>query len=262
MAGPFIAAAFVESSTWRGLFWLVSPLAASCGLLCFFILPIPKNAPRIHFKAVSKQIDYLGITTGSAAIIFLLIPISGGGTYFSWESPMVISMLAVGGACGLAFLVVEHSIALLPMIPCKLCHTWFYAKSNETSLALHNCTGLHYVDTELPVRYRVLLTAVLPASLLSERTSAVTYHICCTSAAIDRRPDGIFYACRAVHLSERALRNNHLDRLHPLDPRRRPYLHLQPRKSPVHDGTRLAGSRRWCWVDFPANLGSLAGTLY
>ncbi|KAH6629196.1 major facilitator superfamily domain-containing protein [Boeremia exigua] len=120
MAGPFIAAAFIEKSTWRGLFWLVSPLAASCGILCFFILPTPKDAPRLKLKAVSRQIDYLGIMTGAAAIILLLIPISGGGTYFRWESPMVISMLAVGGGCLLAFLFVEYSVALLPMMPLSL----------------------------------------------------------------------------------------------------------------------------------------------
>lgn len=119
MAGPFIAAAFVEKSTWRGLFWLVSPLAACCGTLCFFILPVPKDAPRLQFKTVSRQVDYLGIITGTAAIVLLLIPISGGGTYFRWESPMVISMLAVGGVCMFAFLVVEHSFALLPMMPRK-----------------------------------------------------------------------------------------------------------------------------------------------
>lgn len=119
MAGPFIAAGFIHRSTWRGFFWLVSPLAALCGILCYLLLPTPANSPKIKFKAVSKQIDYFGILTGSAAIILLLIPISGGGTYFRWESPMVIAMLAVGGTCMLAFLVVEYSVALLPMMPRK-----------------------------------------------------------------------------------------------------------------------------------------------
>lgn len=118
MAGPFITAAFIKHSTWRGLFWLVSPLAAACGILAFLILPTPKDSPRLQFKTVSRQIDYYGIMTGSAAIVLLLIPISGGGTYFRWDSPMVIAMLAVGGACMLAFLIVEHSVALLPMMPC------------------------------------------------------------------------------------------------------------------------------------------------
>jgi MFS family permease len=119
MVGPFVAAAFVQHSTWRGLFWLISPIAALCCIVCFFILPTPKDAPRMDFKAVSAKIDYWGIVTGSIAIILILIPISGGGSYFSWESPMVISMLALGGCCMFAFLFVEHQVALLPMMPRK-----------------------------------------------------------------------------------------------------------------------------------------------
>ncbi|UPX20520.1 uncharacterized protein EKO05_0010749 [Ascochyta rabiei] len=119
MAGPFIAAAFVQQSSWRGIFWLISPLAALCGVLCFFILPTPKDSPPVHFTAVTKQIDYLGIITGSAAIILLLIPVSGGGTYFKWESPMVILMLSIGGCCMLAFLAIEYRVAVLPMMPCE-----------------------------------------------------------------------------------------------------------------------------------------------
>jgi MFS family permease len=119
MVGPFVAAAFVQHSTWRGLFWLISPIAALCCIVCFFILPTPKDAPRMDFKAVSAKIDYWGIVTGSIAIILILIPISGGGSYFSWESPMVISMLALGGCSMFAFLFVEHQVALLPMMPRK-----------------------------------------------------------------------------------------------------------------------------------------------
>jgi MFS family permease len=119
MVGPFIAAAFVQHSTWRGLFWLISPLAALCCIICFFVLPTPKDTPPMDFKAVSAKIDYWGILIGSAAIVLILIPVSGGGSYFSWDSPMVISMLTIGGCCMLAFLFVEHQVALLPMMPCK-----------------------------------------------------------------------------------------------------------------------------------------------
>ncbi|KAL2030668.1 hypothetical protein VTO58DRAFT_108022 [Aureobasidium pullulans] len=87
MVGPFIAAVFAQHSTWRGLFWLI---------------------------------DYWGILFGSAAIILILIPVSGGGSYFRWDSTMVIVMLAVGGSCALAFLFVEHKVALLPMMPLSL----------------------------------------------------------------------------------------------------------------------------------------------
>lgn len=117
MIGPFVAAAFVEHSTWRGLFWLVSPLAAVCGIICFFILP--NNVPKTKFSVNAKKIDYAGVLTGSAAIVLILVPISGGGTYFQWSSPMSISMLAIGGVSAVAFFLVEWKFALLPMMPCK-----------------------------------------------------------------------------------------------------------------------------------------------
>jgi MFS family permease len=119
MVGPFIAAAFAQNSTWRGLFWLISPLAALCCLICFFILPPSKDSSKLDFKTVAKKIDHWGILFGSAAIVLILIPISGGGSYFAWTSSMVISMLVIGGSCALAFLFVEHKIAMLPMMPCK-----------------------------------------------------------------------------------------------------------------------------------------------
>ncbi|CAD0111672.1 unnamed protein product, partial [Aureobasidium uvarum] len=120
MVGPFIAAAFAQHSTWRGLFWLVSPLAALCCLICFFILPASKSSSNPNFKVVTKKIDYWGILFGSAAIVLILIPVSGGGSYFSWNSPLVISMLAIGGSCALAFLFIEHRVAVLPMMPLSL----------------------------------------------------------------------------------------------------------------------------------------------
>ncbi|KAH0345063.1 MFS general substrate transporter, partial [Aureobasidium melanogenum] len=120
MVGPFIAAAFAQHSTWRGLFWLVSPLAALCCLVCFFILPPSNQSSKLDFRTVMRKIDYWGILFGSAAIVLILIPVSGGGSYFAWDSPLVISMLAVGGSCALAFIFIEYKIALLPMMPLSL----------------------------------------------------------------------------------------------------------------------------------------------
>lgn len=117
MSGPFVAAAFAQNNNWRGFFWVLSPVAAACGVLCMIVLPTPKDQPRADMKTVLKRIDYGGIFFGSAALILLLIPIAGGGDYFDWNSPMVISMLVLGGCCLLAFVYVEHSIASLPMMP-------------------------------------------------------------------------------------------------------------------------------------------------
>ena len=116
--GPFMAGAFVERSTWRGLFWCICPLAVLSGGAVALTLPPSK----IHgdVKMRFKAIDYCGVVSSSAAILLLLIPISGGGIYFEWSSPMVISMLTLGSISMVIFILVEWKVAVMPMMPLHL----------------------------------------------------------------------------------------------------------------------------------------------
>jgi MFS family permease len=116
--GPFLAAAFIHTATWRALFWCICPLAVLAGVLVAFTLPPSK----VHgdLKTKLKVIDYYGVVLSSSAVMLLLIPISGGGTYFEWKSPMVISMLTLGGICMVLFVIVEWKIAVMPMLPLHL----------------------------------------------------------------------------------------------------------------------------------------------
>lgn len=116
-AGPFVAAGFVESTTWRAFFWLLAPLAAGCGVVSWYMLP--SNKPSDKFSDSVRRIDWAGSLSSSIAIILLLVPISGGGLYFAWASPMVVSMLVIGILALGVFLVVESKFAKLPMMPCK-----------------------------------------------------------------------------------------------------------------------------------------------
>lgn len=113
--GPFIAAAFIMRSTWRGFFWMISPLAALSAVVGYFL--IPNNARNDRFRKNIGRIDWYGVLASSIGIIFLLIPISGGGSYFPWDSPMVISLLVIGGLSFIAFVFIEWKVAALPMLP-------------------------------------------------------------------------------------------------------------------------------------------------
>lgn len=76
VVGPFAAAALASNTTWRAFFWMLAPLAALTGVLCYFYLPSkPRTA---SFSESVKKVDWLGTFTSSLGIIFLLIPISGG----------------------------------------------------------------------------------------------------------------------------------------------------------------------------------------
>lgn len=90
------------------------------GLVTGYILP--SNPPEGNLLAKVKNIDFYGLALSSLGIIFLLIPISGGGAYFAWSSPMVITMLSVGGVSSVLFVLVEWKVARLPLIPRKIAH--------------------------------------------------------------------------------------------------------------------------------------------
>ncbi|KAL4964079.1 major facilitator superfamily domain-containing protein [Aspergillus stella-maris] len=116
--GPFVGAAFIMKSTWRGFFWLIAPLAAISAVVGYFL--IPNTHKRDSLSASVKRIDHWGILASSAAVILLLIPISGGGSYFEWDSALVISMLTIGCCAMVAFVLIEWKVAALPMLPVVL----------------------------------------------------------------------------------------------------------------------------------------------
>ncbi|KAE8335839.1 hypothetical protein BDV24DRAFT_179021 [Aspergillus arachidicola] len=113
--GPFLAAAFIMKATWRAFFWLLAPLSV-CSIVVGYFL-IPNNAQKTSFRKNLGRIDYYGVIASSIGIIFLLIPISGGGSYFQWDSAMVISMLVIGGCSLIVFIIIEWKVATLPMLP-------------------------------------------------------------------------------------------------------------------------------------------------
>ncbi|KOS38702.1 hypothetical protein ACN38_g10471 [Penicillium nordicum] len=119
--GPFLSSAFAQHATWRGFFYLISPLMLLCAVGSFFLLP--SSMPKGNGLARAKLIDIWGLVSGSIAIICILIPISGGGSYFAWNSTLVISMLAVGGVATVAFILVEWKVAKLPMVPLSMFRT-------------------------------------------------------------------------------------------------------------------------------------------
>ncbi|RYC65328.1 hypothetical protein CHU98_g869 [Xylaria longipes] len=115
VVGPFLAAGFITYASWRAFFWTIAPLAAIVGILSFFTLP--PYQPTLGIRENARKIDYGGVLLSSIGIIFLLIPISGSGAYFSWTSPMTISMLSLSAISLSLFVLWEWKIARLPMIP-------------------------------------------------------------------------------------------------------------------------------------------------
>jgi MFS family permease len=80
-------------------------------------LTLPPSKVHGELRDKVRAIDYWGIVTSATGILLLLIPISGGGTYFEWSSPMIISMLTLGSIAAVLFILVEWKWAAMPMMP-------------------------------------------------------------------------------------------------------------------------------------------------
>lgn len=122
--GPFMSAGFTQSSktSRRGLFSLIAPLMVCSGVASFFLLP-PTPMPKGQALQKARLVDWWGLLTGTVAIVLLLIPVSGGGSYFPWKSLLVISMLSISEVAIVAFLLVEWKVSKLPMVPMRMFKT-------------------------------------------------------------------------------------------------------------------------------------------
>ena len=78
MIGPFLAAGLVHQANWRAFFWMLAPLGALTGVVTYFYLP--SKPPTANFKESVRNVDWMGSLLSSVAIIFILIPVSGGAT--------------------------------------------------------------------------------------------------------------------------------------------------------------------------------------
>lgn len=116
--GPFVGGALVDSATWRWVFWIVPMLAIPAAVVIFFFLPLKYE--KGNYREKVKKIDYGGIALNLAAVLLVLIPLSGGGVQYAWDSALVIAMLTVGACTAIAFVLYEWKIAPIPIMPVRL----------------------------------------------------------------------------------------------------------------------------------------------
>ena len=113
--GPLAGAVFTEKVTWRWTFWFTVPISVCVIILIWYILPL--KPVRGNIKSKIMRVDFVGSLLSLAGTILLLIPVSGGGATYAWDSPLVISMFVIGGLLYIAFVVYEWRFARLPIMP-------------------------------------------------------------------------------------------------------------------------------------------------
>ncbi|KEP55016.1 MFS transporter [Rhizoctonia solani 123E] len=115
--GPLVGGA-LSTAGWRWVFWFTVPISIACIGQLWWLLP--QNELSGNFLEKVRKVDFIGSLLSLASIVLILVPISGGGTYYSWHSALVIAMLSVGSVLAILFLLVEWRVAALPILPLQL----------------------------------------------------------------------------------------------------------------------------------------------
>lgn len=106
------------------------------------------------------------------------VPISGGGTTFSWSSPAFISLMLAAIVVLVVFLLHEHYYATLPLVPLRIFRSGSLSLLEIITFAtgLFNFAVLYFIPVYLQIvkGYSALLaSAILQATILPQVFMAV-----------------------------------------------------------------------------------------
>lgn len=176
--GPFLGGAVVESSTWRWVFWMIPIITIPTMFMIWFYLPLKHRSG--DYVEKMKKIDYGGIFLNIASTLLVLIPFSGGGISYAWNSPFLISTITIGVVLAVLFVLYEWKIAKLPIMPLRL----YKAPHCSALYGQTFLTGLAYFGNffYLPLYFQSVLkysplasgALILPLVITSSVTSIIS----------------------------------------------------------------------------------------
>ena len=151
----------------------------------FFIKnPVKKLEIILTRKEKFMKIELLiGIFFATACLTLLLIlPISGGGSTYPWNSPIIIAMFIVGGGLFFVFLLVEWKFAKLPMIPLRIFKLPMVSLIFLSTFFSVWHISVSFITNHIISKLLKTKTSYIPSLFVLPLVLCPSSHVCCISA--------------------------------------------------------------------------------
>ncbi|HET6849839.1 MAG TPA: MDR family MFS transporter [Gaiellales bacterium] len=130
VAGPLLGGFFVDSLSWRWVFYVNVPIGIAAVIIVITRL-------HLHTPAISHRIDYLGAALLAGGVGALILVTTWGGTQYAWGSSTIIGLAALSLVL-LVLFVLQERRAAEPVIPLQI----FRSKVFDVATAMGFAIGM------------------------------------------------------------------------------------------------------------------------